>query len=152
MRLIPQWLWKLIPHRHADKMLGGFTIGRDVISEIEWHECARCGRYLIVRRSGLGTDWWKAQGKVQLDAIQDLVKKVNPDWEYVEVKPRYEGERDKDITPLGGRPRAMRLIPCWLWKWMPHRHIDKMIDTFVISSSVKYPVVECIRCGRTWLG
>ncbi len=46
----------------------------------------------------------------------------------------------------------MRLIPQWAWKLIPHRHVDEVIDTFVFSMTVKYPVCECMRCGRVWLG
>lgn len=57
---------------------------------------------------------------------------------------------------------AMRLIPRWVWKRIPHRHIDVTIGGFLLSlndlelmfpddhsENINVGAYRCVRCGRT---
>lgn len=43
----------------------------------------------------------------------------------------------------------MRLLLRWVWKLIPHRHIDVVTGGFILGSIFEdYRAYECVRCGR----
>ena len=44
----------------------------------------------------------------------------------------------------------MRLLPRWVWKRIPHRHLDRVTRGFWIKWFDEAKSYECVRCGRRW--
>ena len=42
----------------------------------------------------------------------------------------------------------MRLLPRWLWKRIPHRHLYEVTGGFILSPFHQSCMYECDRCGR----